>query len=120
MFSKSDRLLVLAAHLGSISVGFFAVHGVMEQAKAPLGSPVYSKDGPSPTHFSILRIPSPASHPQAGVLPKRSLGFRPAKAIPRPPHTTRKHTIRPTPLRIRPPSAAPPWATAAGLTGPVP
>src|ERR1035441_5086013 len=71
MFSKSDRLLVLAAHLGSISVGFFAVHGVMEQAKAPLGSPVYSKDGPSPTHFSILRIPSPASHPQAGVLPKR-------------------------------------------------
>src|ERR1035441_8825985 len=50
--------------------------------------------------------------------PKPGLGCRPAKVIPWPPHNTRKHTIRPTPLRILPSSAAPPWATAA-LTGPV-
>jgi integrase len=69
--------------------------------------------------FSVSKLADGNSRHNRYYKPKRSLGFRPAKAIPRPPHNTRKHTIRPTPLRIRPPSAAPPWATAAGLTGPV-
>src|ERR1035438_3918418 len=69
--------------------------------------------------FSVSKLADDNSRHNRYYKPKRSLGFRPAKAIPRPPHNTRKHTIRPTPLRIRPPSAAPPWATAAGLTGPV-
>src|ERR1035441_3631057 len=67
--------------------------------------------------FSVSKLADGNSRHNRYYKPKRSLGFRPAKAIPRPPHNTPKHTIRPTPLRIRPPSAAPPWATAAGLTG---
>src|ERR1039457_5388463 len=37
----------------------------MEQAKAPSGPPVYSRDRPSLTLFSLLRILSPGSHSQA-------------------------------------------------------
>src|ERR1039457_3045929 len=37
----------------------------MEPAKVPLGPPVYGREGPSPTLFSVLRILCVASRPQA-------------------------------------------------------